>query len=363
MENIRLDHNYLSSGILTDRSALLLIFSNIVLIVFALYENWGILTVMFIYWCQSIIIGFFTFLKMITLKDFSTEGVNYNTMRPTAGAKIFMSFFFLFHYGMFHFGYYMFLISGAFFMSGAKVGTIDASMYLVIGVFFVNHLFSFIYNQQKEVNKKPNIGKIMFFPYIRIIPMHLTIIFGGAFMMTGGSTQAVLVLFLLLKTFADVIMHTIEHRQSYANQMKIDIEKANYKPGENIRGKLFLSFERPIKARSLSISFIAEKTVISGSGDSKSTKKYIVHKSEKTFNELEYLNNTYFFDFQIPSSIILMVNNLQIDSRYLRAKEYSQKHPKWGRYMYREFDSFYIQAEFDIPYSLNIKNKKEINIS
>lgn len=44
----------------------------------------------------------------------------------------------------------------------------------------------------------------MFYPYARIIPMHLTIIFGPAFNLS-------LPLFLLLKTIADVIMHSVEY--------------------------------------------------------------------------------------------------------------------------------------------------------
>ena len=64
------DYDGFRSNLLSDHSTLFLIFSNIVLIIFALFENWNILTIMFIYWCQSIIIGFFTFLKMLTLKDF-----------------------------------------------------------------------------------------------------------------------------------------------------------------------------------------------------------------------------------------------------------------------------------------------------
>jgi len=45
----------------------------------------------------------------------------------------------------------------------------------------------------------------MFFPYARIIPMHLTIIFG---MLLG---KGAIVLFLTLKTLADMIMHVLEH--------------------------------------------------------------------------------------------------------------------------------------------------------
>ncbi len=367
MINVTSEYGTFTNRLLSDRSTLFLIVSNIIMIIFALFENWNLITIMFIYWCQSIIIGFFTFLKMLTLKDFSTEGVNSNTMSPNVGAKIFMSFFFLFHYGMFHFGYYTFLISGAFFASSfaSSLGPepIDAFIIIVIGVFFVNHLFSFLYNSKKDANKKQNIGNIMFYPYIRIIPMHLTILFGGGFMMTGGDARGILILFLLLKTFVDVVMHSIEHREIVANQMKIEIDKINFSPGENISGKLILSLDRPIKADSLTISFVAEKKIMSGSGDNKSTRIYDVYKSEKMIDEQEYCKNTYVFDFLIPPNIIFMVNNFElVEPSYLKLKEYAKKYP-WFANTYREYDSFFIRAKFDISLGLDISNKTEITIS
>lgn len=54
--------------------------------------------------------------------------------------------------------------------------------------------------------KKQNIGILMFYPYARIFPMHFTIC-TAAFL-----GQAILPFFLILKTFADVVMHTIEHQ-------------------------------------------------------------------------------------------------------------------------------------------------------
>ena len=54
---------------LTIRS---LIASNLVVIVWALIEKWSIVTIMWIYWTQSVTIGIFWFIKMLTLKNFST---------------------------------------------------------------------------------------------------------------------------------------------------------------------------------------------------------------------------------------------------------------------------------------------------
>lgn len=49
------------------------------------------------------------------------------------------------------------------------------------------------------------LGTLMFYPYLRIIPMHLTIIFGS--MMGEGKV----VLFMILKTVSDAAMHMVEH--------------------------------------------------------------------------------------------------------------------------------------------------------
>jgi hypothetical protein len=59
---------------------------------------------------------------------------------------------------------------------------------------------------QADLRNNPNIGTLMFLPYARIIPMHLTIVL--ALPLGGGA----LWFFVLLKTAADVIMHKVEHR-------------------------------------------------------------------------------------------------------------------------------------------------------
>ena len=62
-------------------------------------------------------------------------------------------------------------------------------------------------NIRRDAAGRPNIGTLMSLPYARILPMHLTIVFGGLFF---GGIGAFL-LFGALKVVADVIMHTIEH--------------------------------------------------------------------------------------------------------------------------------------------------------
>jgi len=190
----------------TDKSATILIISNLFTIIFAIVEKWDIGEIMWIYWAQSVIIGCFNWKRILDLKQFSTEGfyVNKRPVKPTRATQRQTAWFFLFHYGFFHIGYLIFLLREKKPLSGMPVFGIA----VCILTFLVNHSFSYWHNRQKDLNRTPNIGAIMFFPYARIIPMHLTIIFGSHY---AENSRGALVLFLGLKTLADVIMHMVEH--------------------------------------------------------------------------------------------------------------------------------------------------------
>ena len=51
-------------------------------------------------------------------------------------------------------------------------------------------------------------------PYLRVVPMHLTIIIGGAI----AGSQMALAGFLTLKTLADYLMHRLEHAMMRKSQ-------------------------------------------------------------------------------------------------------------------------------------------------
>ena len=206
------------SGILNDSSAWFLLVTNIIVIFIALAQKWSLYEIMMAYWAQSVIIGFFHFFRILTLKKFSTEGilVNGKPLENSHSAKVGMAFFFAAHYGLFHFVYLMFLAWSPFmssFMQGAiKPGlasssVLGSSFLIALTLFFINHLFSFIYSYKNDSEKPQHLGRVMFYPYARILPMHLTIIFGG-FLFYSSS---ILVLFLILKAFADLILHTSQH--------------------------------------------------------------------------------------------------------------------------------------------------------
>lgn len=195
-------------GALKDPTGWSLVLSNLAAIFFAFTQNWSIAIILWTYWLQSIIIGFFNFFKILSLKEFSVDGFQINNKNVDAGekTKITTALLFVLHYGIFHFFYAVFLLSEL----TASVNAQEIEFILVAGaVFFTNHLFSFGYYFSKP-KPKQNIGTVMFFPFARIIPMHLTIILGAVFIWFGME-KITIAIFMLLKMLADLLMHEIEH--------------------------------------------------------------------------------------------------------------------------------------------------------
>ena len=188
------------------RSTVVLLLSNLLTIGLAIYQQWDVFVLMWVYWGQSVIIGYFSFRRIMDLNKFSTAGflINDQPVKPTPETQRQTALFFALHYGIFHLVYLGFLSADTKVVGGFPL----FNVLVCIGVFYLNHWFSYCYNREQEQDRVPNIGSIMFFPYIRIIPMHLMIIFGATFL--GGSSGA-LIFFLLLKTAADVAMHITEH--------------------------------------------------------------------------------------------------------------------------------------------------------
>jgi hypothetical protein len=83
-------------------------------------------------------------------------------------------------------------------------------LFLLLGViaFAANHGYSFLEHRKRDALDRPGLAAIVIFPYVRIVPMHLTLIVAMA---VDSPSTWVLLLFLSLKTVADVLMHKLEH--------------------------------------------------------------------------------------------------------------------------------------------------------
>ncbi len=181
-----------------------LLLANAVTIALALLQDWPLGTVLAVYWFQSVTIGLFTFIRLL--------GVSAGTDGRERGRGLVLAGFFAVHYGVFHLVYLVFLVSFAL----AGIYGIGDPLGLAAGcaVFFANHLVSFLWYLPRE---EASPEAIFSEPYARIVPMHLTII-AGVFvsLMVPGATgmRLVLLLFLLLKTVADVAAHLKKHART-----------------------------------------------------------------------------------------------------------------------------------------------------
>jgi hypothetical protein len=171
----------------------------------ALLLSWPLSVLLWPYWAQSVIIGLFNVRRMLLLERFTTDGlrVNGRVVQPTAAVRWQVALFFLAHYGMFHLVYVMFLTLQTP-LPAAERGWV----LLLAVVFAVSHGLSHQEHLQHDLRGGTNLGTLMFVPYLRVIPMHLTIIFGMGFLQGGSGA---LWLFAALKTAADAAMHKVEH--------------------------------------------------------------------------------------------------------------------------------------------------------
>lgn len=211
----------------TDRVSLYaLLAANLIPVVFAVLCGWQVGGVVFFYWMENLVIGFYAILRL-ALAGWGTGNSEKH------GSKAFLIPFFTVHYFFFCFIHGVFLAvffsgvfsgegpdklhGGPFSMLGNLVGEFFAgsplaSVLAVLGL-VVSHGVSFVRNYLiggEYRNTDP--GVEMFRPYGRIVLLHVCILFGGFFVLMVGSSTPLVVLFMLAKTGLDVLAHSREHR-------------------------------------------------------------------------------------------------------------------------------------------------------
>jgi uncharacterized protein YktA (UPF0223 family) len=212
--------------------SILLILTNLIPVYGVFFLEWTTYEVIFLYWLENGVIGFFNIIKM-----FYAEGKSANTlMRPymeyTTNPNVtkyknqikrkneHLIPFFLIHYGGF------FMIHGAFIMfifRSNNISPIDCysssvAIFLISLVFV--YLFSLIFDyfgkkQYKIVTKK----SLFWSPYLRVVVIHLIILLGYALV---GQKQLIIV-FVIFKMVADLFMYGKDiPKQSFEESITID---------------------------------------------------------------------------------------------------------------------------------------------
>ncbi|MDB6163959.1 MAG: hypothetical protein JWL98_1391 [Xanthomonadaceae bacterium] len=184
-----------------------LLLSNAATLAAAMLLHWNVGWLLWPYWIQNVVIGWYARRRMLALDRFSTQGFTSNNqpVPEDEQGKRSTANFFTVHYGFFHLGYLAFLCS-----EHGVSGLRDALVLAACGVSFVlSQRETFAAQHAADLRGKPNLGTMMFTPYLRVVPMHLAIVIGSG--MTGW---AALWLFTGLKTLSDLLMDRVDRHMA-----------------------------------------------------------------------------------------------------------------------------------------------------
>jgi hypothetical protein len=188
-----------------DRSLTFLLLTNLAVLACAVSQHWHVTDLLWIGWGQSVMIGYYNVHRIVDLDRFSTDGFlnSIHPLKPNCETQRCTAVGFALHYGLFHLVYAVFLLTTYRIQPDIPL----PGVLLCVLAFWFTHRYSYHYNRGRDVDA-PNITTLLFFPYVRVIPMNLVLLMGGQYV--GADTLA-LALLLIIKTAVDLAMHVIEH--------------------------------------------------------------------------------------------------------------------------------------------------------
>lgn len=211
----------------SDRAVRGILIANAVTLAIALWQDWSVLQLMWPFWAQSTVIGWYARQRILKLDKFSTDGMEINDrpVDPTPETQRTTANFFALHYGGFHLIYLFFLLALTFTTDAAgkikvtnestgeqslvyigHIGPLDFVIIAALVLGFVRaHRASHREHVESDLAHTRKLGTLMMMPYLRILPMHLTLILAVA--LGGGA----LWLFMLMKIATDIGSHKLEH--------------------------------------------------------------------------------------------------------------------------------------------------------
>jgi len=187
-------------------SVAMLVLSNLVPLIGVWFFGWNRWSIVFLYWMESAVIGFYTILKMIMAK-----GVPKKPVTGLGRMRLFLILFFMIHFGgsmMVHLA----LLTGAHMLITAIAGTRESTSSMLsimlsgCSSMVLSHGASFVMNYWfGREYERVTPAQVMISPYPRIILMQ----FVSFFSFILFAPEVVMVLF---KTVFDIIGHMLERR-------------------------------------------------------------------------------------------------------------------------------------------------------
>jgi hypothetical protein len=198
----------------------MLVAANAVPLIGVLFFGWDVATVLIVYWLENGIVGLLNVPKILLARG-APDGTSVNGHSGNAV----IAAFFLVHYGLFWLvhGIFVFVITGyseaAFLNVTDPIATVlgDSGLLLAAVALLLSHGASLFLNYiGRGEYRRASPGSQMFAPYPRMFVLHITIVFGGLFVIGMNQPEYAIVLLVVLKTAFDVVLHLRERRRAQA---------------------------------------------------------------------------------------------------------------------------------------------------
>lgn len=216
----------------THRASLfVLLLSNLLVLGLAWQQDWNAVQVLLVYWVQVMIMLFFSGLRILTMRRDQTHVLF--AMRDRA--ESFVGIIILGTVVQFVFlntilwmtaeDSIQFLLLESFFTTPSGyvnyvldqlLPLVDTAFMISIVLFFLNHLFSFVYNRLRNIDESLTGNQEVRKMYYRILPLQVISTVGGGALFTTTSVDAnqmLILLFMLAKTAGDILLHVKEHNR------------------------------------------------------------------------------------------------------------------------------------------------------
>jgi len=201
----------------TNISKTTLVLANIIPIYGVLFWKWSVGEIIYLYWLETVIIGLIIVFKIIIAQGISYRNSsivtfvdNFGKSHSKVGTLTLVILLFITQYGTCVYIYHFFITNFLF----KTEETQYASVLLIALPIFFSHTVSFFLNyvRGKEYEKVSR-GDVFSQPYNRIFVMHITIIFSVVLLLLleFQSNIILLLIFILIKTLADIHFHGKEH--------------------------------------------------------------------------------------------------------------------------------------------------------
>ena len=195
-----------------------LILANLIPLYGVLFEGWDPKQMFLVYCLETIIIGIYNVINMIIV----TLDRKKDMWEGAGGSKMMVKGWFFILFFIVHYGFFVFIQTGIFAgASGLSTNgafgpftfitrifsylNIDAKtvLYIFIAVYGFRMFIDFIFSGKYH---ETSLGVLMFQPYLRIFIQQFVVILGSIFLAFGAG-KIFMVIFVLIKIFAEVFMN------------------------------------------------------------------------------------------------------------------------------------------------------------